>query len=61
MRFRTKVVILVAAVLITLVGFNLIASTGAADIIKVGKQAGYEMISNFLAKAGSQPTTPIRG
>jgi predicted exporter len=50
MRFRTKVVILIAAVLLTLVSFNMIASS-AVDIMKIGKLAGNEIIANVLAKA----------
>lgn len=50
MRFRTKVAILIAAVLLTLVSFNMIASS-AVDIIKIGKLAGNEIIANVLAKA----------
>lgn len=51
MRFRTKIAILLVSVLLTFFGFNMIASSGALDIIKVGKQAGYEIIANVLAKA----------
>ena len=50
MRFRTKVAILIAAVLLTLVSFNMIASS-AVDIMKIGKLAGNEIIANVLAKA----------
>jgi len=42
--------IFMAAVLVTLVGFSLISSP-AVDMIKVGKEAGYEIITNWLAKA----------
>ncbi len=37
------------AVLLTFVGFSLIASP-SIEIMKVGKEAGYEIISNYLAK-----------
>jgi len=50
MRFRTKVAILVAALLLTFVSFNLIAYS-AIDILKIGKLAGNEIIANVLAKA----------
>ncbi len=50
MRFREKVAIFAAAVLLTFFGFNLIASSPAVDIIKVGKLAGNEIIANVLAK-----------
>lgn len=49
MRFIDKLAIFLVAVLITFVGFSLIASP-SMDILKVGKRAGYEIISNVLAK-----------
>lgn len=51
MKFRTKVAIFMVAVLLTCFGFNLITYSPAADLLKVGKEAGYEIISNYLAKA----------
>jgi len=50
MKLRERVMIFMAAVLITLVGFSLI-SAPAVDMVKVGKEAGYEIITNWLAKA----------
>lgn len=50
MIFRTKLIIFMAAVLISFVGFSLIASP-AVDVIVVGKKAGYQIISNFLANS----------
>ncbi len=50
MSFKTKTAILLLAVVITLLGFNLVASSSALDIMKVGKQAGYEIIANVLAR-----------
>ena len=50
MRLRTKVTIFMLAVLVTFVGFNLIVTPSAVDLLKIGKEAGYEIISNFLAK-----------
>lgn len=52
MRLRTKVAIFMAAVFLTFVGFSLIASP-AIDVLKVGKDAGYEIISNVMAKNGT--------
>ena len=49
MKLRDKLAIFLVAVLITFVGFSLIAST-SVDILKVGKKAGYEIISNVLAE-----------
>jgi len=50
MKLRERALILIAAVLITLVGFSLI-SAPAVEMVKVGKEAGYEIITNWLAKA----------
>jgi len=50
MKLKTKVAIFMAAVLLTFFGFNMIAST-SVDMIKVGKEAGYDFISNVAAKA----------
>jgi hypothetical protein len=37
MKLRTKAVILIAAVLLTFIGFNLMTSTAAVDMVKVAK------------------------
>ena len=50
MKFKLKAVIFLAAILISFVGFSLIASP-FVDVLVVGKEAGYEQISNFLAKS----------
>jgi hypothetical protein len=51
MSFKAKVAIFLLATLVTLTGFNLIASSSALDILKAGKRAGYEIIANVLAQA----------
>ena len=48
MKLRDKFAIFLVAVLITFVGFSLIASP-SVDILKIGKKAGYEIITNMLA------------
>jgi predicted exporter len=48
MKLRNKLAIFLVAVLITFVGFSLIASS-SVDMLKMGKKAGYEIISNVLA------------
>jgi hypothetical protein len=50
MKMKQKLAILLMAVLLTFVGFSLIASPAATELVKVGKEAGYEIISNMLAK-----------
>ena len=37
MKLRTKAVILVVAVLLTFIGFNLMTSTTAVDLVKIAK------------------------
>jgi len=51
MNFKAKAGIFVLAVVLTFVGFSLVAAP-AVDLVKVGKYAGNEIISNVLAKAG---------
>ncbi len=53
MNFKAKVAILLVAVLISVAGFNLLASSSAVDMMKMGKKAGYKIIANVLAEAGS--------
>jgi hypothetical protein len=50
MRLREKIGILALAVFLSFVAFSMIAAP-AVDIVKVGKYAGNEIISNVLAKA----------
>jgi hypothetical protein len=59
MRFRTKSAIFLVAVLLTFVGFNLIAFSPAVDLLKLGKEAGNEIIANVLAK--EEPITKLSG
>ena len=60
MKFRTRVAIFLVAALVTVVGFSLMAAP-AIDMMKVGKDAGYEMISNYLAQADAQQSKSING
>jgi hypothetical protein len=47
------------AVFLTFVGFNLIAFSPAVDLLKLGKEAGNEIIANVLAK--EEPITKQTG
>lgn len=58
MRLKTKVAIFMASVVLTLIGFNLIASSSVVDILKVGKMAGNQIISNVLAKTETPAPRP---
>ena len=60
MKFRTKVAIFLVAVFVTVVGFSLMAAP-AIEMMKVGKDAGYEMISNYLAQADAQQSRSTNG
>jgi hypothetical protein len=59
MRLRTKIAIFLVAALITFVGFNLIAFSPAVDLLRLGKQAGNQIIANVLAK--EEPITKHSG
>jgi len=58
MSFKAKVAIFLASVLLTLIGFNLIASSPVVDILKVGKMAGNQIIANVLAKTETPAPRP---
>jgi len=60
MRFREKIGILALALFLSFAAFSMIAAP-AIDIVKVGKYAGYEIISNVLAKADSPLVHSIIG
>lgn len=53
MNFKVKIAILLVAVLVSLAGFNLMASSSAVDMMKIGKKAGYKIIANVLAETES--------
>jgi len=48
MRLITKIEIFVVAIILTFFLFNMMTSPSAMELIKVGKQAGYEIISNVV-------------
>lgn len=52
MKLREKIGIFLLAVFISFAAFSMIAAP-AVDIVKIGKYAGYEIISNVLAQANS--------
>ena len=61
MRFKTKLSIFLAAVFLTLVGFNLIASPAAIDLLKIGKQASYDQMTHFFSQADAHYTITVKG
>jgi hypothetical protein len=48
MRLITKIEIFVVAIILTFFLFNMMISPSAMDLIKIGKQAGNEIISNVV-------------
>jgi hypothetical protein len=48
MRLITKIEIFLIAIVLTFFLFNMIISPSAMELIKIGKQAGYEIISNVV-------------
>jgi len=52
MKFRYKVGIFIVAAIVSFIGFNLIASP-LVCVTKIGNEAKYEIINNYLAKADS--------
>jgi hypothetical protein len=55
MKFGTKMVIVAAAVLLTLTGFNLLVSPSALDIIRSGRTHGMEIIVTVQALPAASP------
>ncbi|NIM90210.1 MAG: hypothetical protein GTO17_04600 [Candidatus Aminicenantes bacterium] len=49
MKFREKLLILFVAFVLSLLGFNLIASS-SVFLLKVAKEAGYGTIESYLSK-----------
>ena len=49
MKFKEKLLVLFAAFVVSVFGFNLIASS-SVFLLKVAKEAGYETIECYLSK-----------
>jgi len=63
MNAKTKIAIFLVAVMVTLVGFNMIASPTAVDMFKVGRTSGFNVDVTVTAERGSnaQPVVLISG
>ena len=48
MSLITKIEIFIVAIVLTFFLFNMMISPSAMELIKIGKQAGYEIISNVV-------------
>jgi hypothetical protein len=53
MKTKTKIAIFLVAVMVSLVGFNLIASPSALGMFKMGQMNGYHVDVVVTAKTGS--------
>jgi hypothetical protein len=53
MKNKTKIAILLAAVIISLAGFNLMISASAIDMMKVGKPTAYHVDVTVTARYAS--------
>jgi len=54
MKIKTKIAIFLVAVMVSLVGFNLIASPSALNMFSIGKLNGYEVDVTASAKMGTE-------
>jgi len=63
MKIRTKIAIFLVAVMVSLIGFNLIASPSAVGGFKAGELNGYQVVVTATAQAGTaaQPVVHING
>ncbi len=63
MKSKTKIAILLVAVIITLAGFNLMISPSAIDIMRLGRPTPYHVDVTVTAQYGSdaQPIVHING
>ena len=57
MKTRTKIAVFAAAVLMTLAGFNMIASKSTLDLFHAGEPVGYEVL--VTAQVQSPVETPL--
>ncbi len=60
MKIRTRLGILALAVVITLGGFNLMVSPSTIELLKISKEAGYDIISNHLVENGMNGNYDVR-
>jgi hypothetical protein len=56
MKRGTRFIILLSALLIAFVGFNMIASP-YINTVKIGKEAGFHIISNYLSEKECEAQT----
>lgn len=48
MRLKTKIEIFLMAAILTFFLFNMMIPSSAVELLKIGKQAGYEIIVNVV-------------
>jgi len=60
MKIRTRLGILALAVVITLGGFNLMVSPSTVELLKISKEAGYDIISNVFVENSMNGNYDVR-
>jgi len=60
MKFKTKAAIFLAALALTIIGFNLIAAP-SIEVFRIGKEAGYQIIANYLENTAAAAYAAHRG
>jgi hypothetical protein len=54
MKFFQKIAVFILASLLTIVGFNLMASSSIC-LLRLGKEARYEIVANYIHEHNSTP------
>lgn len=54
MKFFQKIAVFILASLLTIVGFNLMASSSVC-LLKLGKESRYEIVANYVHEHNSTP------
>ncbi len=61
MKIQAKIAIFLVAVMVSLIGFNLIASPSAVGLFKAGELNGYRVVVTASTKTEAQPVVHIYG
>ena len=55
MNFKVKIVVMLVAIILSFLLFNLMTSSNSVDLMTVGHRAGHEIIANYLARTSPPP------
>lgn len=61
MNFKVKIIVMLVAIILSFFLFNLMTSSNSVELMKVGHQAGQEIIANYLARTAPSypPSLPL--